>query len=147
MSQIKKIGSRMEVTPKPDRLGGLIPAKRDDEAVTLGQLNEYGVTGVSYKKYVALISQSGASAPTVVELENTLGGTITWGYSSPGTYTGTLTGAFTNNKTTSIISGLETYQFDVKRTSDNAILIQAFASGVGADNLLTNNTLIITVYN
>lgn len=57
-------------------------------------------TAVSpYKKYVALLSQTGSNAPTATILENTLGGTITWSRNLSGNYTGTLTGAFTANKT------------------------------------------------
>ena len=53
-----------------------------------------------YKVYTALVTQSGTNAPTATVLENTLGGTPTWAFSSAGTFTLTLTGAFTNNKTT-----------------------------------------------
>ncbi len=52
-----------------------------------------------YKKYIALLSQSGTSAPTAIILENTLG-TIIWGRTSAGIYTATLTNAFSANKTT-----------------------------------------------
>ena len=52
-----------------------------------------------YKKYVALLSQSGDNNPTVIVLENTLGGTITWARNNTGLYIGTLPGAFTQNKT------------------------------------------------
>lgn len=52
-----------------------------------------------YLKYVALLTQSGTSAPTATVLENTLGGTIVWTRNDVGDYTGTLAGAFTENKT------------------------------------------------
>jgi hypothetical protein len=58
-----------------------------------------GGGGTSYKKYVALISQSGAADPTVIVLENTLGGDIVWTTESAGRYVGTLAGAFPLNKT------------------------------------------------
>ncbi len=50
-------------------------------------------------KYVALLTQTGTSAPTATVLENTLGGTVVWSYTSVGNYTGTLSGAFTVSKT------------------------------------------------
>jgi hypothetical protein len=49
-------------------------------------------------KYTALISQSGTSAPTAIVLDNTLGGTVVWTRNSTGVYFGTLSGAFTVNK-------------------------------------------------
>lgn len=52
-----------------------------------------------YLKYVALLTQSGTSAPTATVLENTLGGTVVWTRNDVGDYTGTLAGAFTANKT------------------------------------------------
>ncbi len=50
------------------------------------------------KIYRVLISQSSTNPPTVIVLENTLGN-IVWTYSDVGTYIGTLTNAFTLNKT------------------------------------------------
>jgi hypothetical protein len=49
-------------------------------------------------KYTALISQSGTSAPTAIVLDNTLVGTVVWTRNSTGVYFGTLSGAFTVNK-------------------------------------------------
>jgi hypothetical protein len=57
-----------------------------------------------YKSYVALLSQTGTSAPVATVLENTLGGTVVWTRNSIGDYSGTLTGAFTLDKTTCNIS-------------------------------------------
>ena len=52
-----------------------------------------------YKRYVALLTQSGTDAPVATVLENTLGGTVVWTYDSEGTYIATLAGVFTENKT------------------------------------------------
>jgi hypothetical protein len=43
--------------------------------------------GGSYLKYVALLTQLGSNAPTAIVLENSLGGDITYDYTSQGTYT------------------------------------------------------------
>lgn len=51
------------------------------------------------KIYVALLTQTGINAPVATVLKNTLGGTVVWSVSSPGSYIGTLTGAFTSGKT------------------------------------------------
>ena len=59
---------------------------------------------VSYKKYIALLNQTGTNAPTAYVLENTLSGLITWTRSAIGDYYGTLTGEFTLDKVWVIIS-------------------------------------------
>src|SRR3990167_9364436 len=58
-------------------------------------------------RYVALLAQAGTAAPTATVLENTLGGTVVWTRVAAGNYRGTLTGAFTLNKTY-LISGTGT---------------------------------------
>jgi hypothetical protein len=55
--------------------------------------------GSSYLSYVALLTQTGTSAPVATVLANTLGGTVVWTRDSAGNYTGTLAGAFTEDKT------------------------------------------------
>ncbi len=58
----------------------------------------------TYKKYVAILSQSGTDVPTATILENTLGITIAWSYSSEGVYVGTpSSGTFPAAKTTLLI--------------------------------------------
>src|SRR5688572_16305439 len=57
-----------------------------------------------YKVYVALLTQTGTSAPVATVLENTLGGTVVWARGGTGEYTGTLAGAFTADKTTASIA-------------------------------------------
>jgi hypothetical protein len=54
---------------------------------------------IPYKIYNAILTQSGNSAPVATVLQNTLGGTVVWTRYSEGLYLGTLTGAFTPNKT------------------------------------------------
>jgi hypothetical protein len=63
--------------------------------------NEYDVSApgkaappVTYKKYVALLTQIGTNNPVADVLENTLGGTLTWTRQSTGIYHATLTNAF-----------------------------------------------------
>lgn len=63
------------------------------------QLNAKADGTAGVKVYRALLTQTGTDAPTATVLENSLGGTPTYGYVDPGTYTVTLTGAFTANKT------------------------------------------------
>ncbi len=57
-----------------------------------------GVVLPTYKKYVALITQTGTLDPVVEILENTIGD-IVWTRAGVGVYFGTLIGAFTLDKT------------------------------------------------
>lgn len=57
------------------------------------------VATTTYTKYVALLTQTGTSAPTAIVLENTLGFTPTWTYDSVGTYFINSSTGFTLNKT------------------------------------------------
>ena len=90
-----------ELTP---RLGAI---KATDLMVISEQLESgYGtksVTGLQikpYKTYLANISQTGASAPTVNYSYSELTSTITWAYISTGLYEATLsTNELTTNKT------------------------------------------------
>lgn len=91
MSSIKKINDRMEISPKPERLGNIVRAKYKDEAVPLSQLVAYGATK-PVLKYVALVTQSGGNAPTQNILENNTGGTITWSRTAAGEYLATASG-------------------------------------------------------
>lgn len=67
-------------------------------------------TAKPYKVYTALLSQSGTSAPVATVLENTLGGTVVWSRVSIGEYRGTLTGAFTANKTVVLQGGTAAFK-------------------------------------
>ena len=104
-----------------------------------------------YKVYAALLAQSGTSAPVATVLENTLGGTPIWAYSSVGGYTATLTGAFAINKTSVLISNGQAANalFGSYRLSDNAIGLTTTVAGTGApvDGAIFNATIEIRVYN
>ena len=82
---------------------GLKDSRRDDGylagAITVSDFAAQLVPAPAYKVYTALLTQSGTSAPVATVLENTLSGTITWSYSSVGSYQATLVGAFPSSKT------------------------------------------------
>jgi hypothetical protein len=103
----------------------------------------------NYERYIALITQTSTSAPTVIELENTIG-PIVWSRKTTGDYSGTLSGAFTANKTYATIS---------QTLADSIVMISTTASdiniittnlhspiAVAHDGHLNNNTLEIRVY-
>lgn len=108
---------------------------------------------VGTKKYVALLTQSGTSAPVATVLENTLGGTVVWSYSGIGSYNATLAGAFTENKT--FINPSKICLMSDGSTSDNVIIIHTSANVInvatsildgGSNGVLTNFPISITVY-
>ena len=103
----------------------------------------------NYERYIALISQSSTADPVVIELENTIG-PIIWTRKVTGEYSGTLTGAFTANKTYATIS---------QTLADSIVMISTTASDINIittnlhsptaakhDSHLSNNTLEIRVY-
>ena len=55
-----------------------------------------------YKEYVAILNQTGTSAPTVTVIKNELGGSLIWTRVAPGFYMGTLVAAFTTGKVVAI---------------------------------------------
>ena len=105
---------------------------------------------VRYKKYIALMTQTGTAAPTVVVLENTIGD-IVWTRASTGLYRGTLTGAFTLDKTyammsVTLIDGI----VNVFRFSNDTVRVATTnlknPNADYHDNHLLNNTIEIRVY-
>lgn len=88
------------------------------------------VTG--WKEWCGYVTQSSTSAPTASVIMNTLGGTITWAYTSTGTYTGTLTGAFPAAKFVGssgfidvAASGDNTYS--IQRGTDNTVVLKTYS--------------------
>ncbi len=61
-----------------------------------------------YKRYVALVSQSGTDSPTAEVLENTFDGTPVWSRIVEGEYYCTLSGAWTNFKTACWVGTMNT---------------------------------------
>jgi len=126
------------------------PATLSTELVTLGQI------GAVPKKYTALISQSGTSAPTVTVLENTLGGTVVWTRSGAGAFTGTLSGAFTSNKTVMWISNtagaIASFPAYIAGNTTGSVNSVTFGTYIGSnppvstDGLITNASIEIRVY-
>ena len=104
----------------------------------------------TYKKYIALITQSSTSAPTVIELENTIG-PIVWTRISTGVYEGTLTGAFTLDKVYTTLNQVYTNSIVlVYRKDIDVIKIETTnlhsPTAAHHDTHLLKNTLEIRVY-
>jgi hypothetical protein len=104
----------------------------------------------TYTKYVALITQSSTAAPTVIELENTIG-PIVWTRISTGVYEGTFTGAFTLDKTYTTLNQVYTDNIAlVYRKDIDVIKIETTnlhsPTAAHHDTHLLKNTLEIRVY-
>ena len=104
----------------------------------------------TYKKYIALITQSSTSAPTVIVLENTIG-PIIWTRISTGVYEGTLTGAFTLDKVYTTLNQVYTNSIAlVYRKTNDVIKIETTnlhsPTAAHHDTHLLKNTLEIRVY-
>jgi hypothetical protein len=132
------VTSRIYTLPTADGTNGQVLQTNGS-----GTLSWFGA-----KKYVALLTQTGTSAPTATVLDNTLGGTLVWSYDGVGSYTGTLTGAFTSNKTAVLISGVYKGSVSGLRKTDNTVQITTTATSTNteANALLDSTTIEIKVY-
>jgi hypothetical protein len=106
---------------------------------------------VAVKTYRALVTQATTAAPTAAVLENSLGGTLVWARGSAGTYTATLTGAFTSDKTFIMQPGETGTIAAIKnviavRTSDNVVTVTTGAGGTLEDSVLSSFPIEILVY-
>jgi hypothetical protein len=137
-------------------VGNNLTVENDGMATTnmtiTNTLNGRAVSDIlpTYKKYIALITQTGTSAPSVIELENTIG-PIVWTRSAVGIYFGTLTGAFTDNKTYVTLSNVQRNSIVLSnRRDDDTIEVSTTnlqnPNASYHDSHLTYNTLEIRVY-
>ena len=102
-----------------------------------------------YKVYTALLSQSGTNAPTAIVLENTLGFTPTFTYSSVGSYDVVSSSGFTNNKTALFIHNIGTNHIAIYRSTTSLLRINTTNSaGTLSDDMMgVPVTVEIRVYN
>ena|SRR5436190_11346884 len=105
------------------------------------------------KEYMAIISQSSTSAPTVVVISNTLGGTVVWSRNGVGDYSATLSSAFTSNKTfittmnQQLPIGDRTAFFSISSTSVISMLTRKISDNTAVDLQLSSSMVIeIKVY-
>lgn len=107
------------------------------------------VTGRPYKVYTALLSQTGTDAPVATVLENSIGA-IVWTRALGGYFKGTLTGAFTANKTFCLVTRYDTAQTKFcafgRVASSNEVELTSFTdAGALSDGM--NAQVEIRVYN
>lgn len=111
-----------------------------------------GVVGerIAPKIYTALLTQSGTGAPTATILGTNELGSIVWTRNSTGNYTGTLTGAFTLNKTWAIcqkgdMNGSFANGLLSSSSANSVLLTVTDNAGSSVDNF-TNMSIEIRVY-
>lgn len=98
------------------------------------------------KEYRALISQTGTSAPSLIEFENSIGA-IVWTRIAVGKYMGTLTSAFTINKVECYCGTpmVDDRVYNFYRKSANAVELYTYEAGVFADAIIDNLSIKITI--
>ena len=104
-----------------------------------------------YKVYTALLTRTGATAPTAIVLENTLG-TITFGYTTVGTYQINSADLFIADKTVVFTQQEPSGAFGRvlaagRTTSTEIVLSQTTSSGTSNDDWVTPVSIEIRVYN
>jgi hypothetical protein len=98
----------------------------------------------SYKYYLATISQDSTLAPTVTVFENNIG-TIVWTRDSVGMYTGTLSSAFTVDKTL-FIPLVSNLSVTLELGTTSTIRVYSFLLTAYADEILNKFPFEIRVY-
>ena len=143
------MNKKISTLPNADAITGaeLVPIVQDGvtKQTTISDLRPY-------KVYSALLTQSGTDAPIAIVLENTIG-EIVWDYDTSGSYIGTLTDAFTNNKSFTILTtnsnATDKPIFSIQFIDTDRIAINTYDidSSSYTDGLLLNTPIEIRVYN
>jgi len=103
---------------------------------------------ITYKKYVALLKQTGTTAPVATIIENTLTDLITWTYNGVGNYTGTLTSEFTQYKTLIFHNNTSQGFTYINWQNEDEIDVETWdTTGASANGQLDYMTIEIRVYN
>ena len=103
---------------------------------------------LTYKKYIALLKQTGTTAPVATIIENTLTDLITWTYNGVGNYTGTLTSEFTQYKTLIFHNNTAQGFTYVNWQNEDEIDVETWdTTGASANGQLDYMTIEIRVYN
>ncbi len=140
----------------PDESDKALFLNDDGDLVTKDQNGDIQYVTLSDTKapkiYRALLTQTGTSAPVATVLENSLGGNITFAYTSVGEYTATATGLL--NSTTGIsiggghnsVNSSDVPTFGIKSQGNNSFIITSGdALNQGLFNGILDKTLI-TIY-
>jgi hypothetical protein len=112
-----------------------------------------GAVVAPFKKYVALLNQSGTSAPTAIVLENTFSEIPTFSRTSAGVYKLELIDSFTLDKTFIVTGSADvsggTGDFATviaRRFDEDTITLYTYDNFASSDNMLVNTSIEIRVY-
>jgi hypothetical protein len=98
----------------------------------------YIAAAIGYLNYEAKLVQIAGAAPSPTVLNNDLAGAVAWTRNSAGIYTGTLAGAFLNNKVIAWATGQSNnlvVSYDLQRATDNTVVLKN--SSVSDDNIVS----------
>lgn len=161
LGHARNSGTKGYIEMLTDSLIAKLPIKTTgDTLIVAGEFNSATSTNVIYKEsladargykvYTALLSQSSTSDPTATVLGGNQIGTIVWTRNSAGNYTGTLTGAFTSNKTWLICQkgdgGGSFVNALLSRASANAVTLDVRDNAGSVTDGYTNLSIEIRVY-
>ncbi len=154
--------TRINFTIDELKYSNLLITEIDFDGVVMGSQDDFETNietmfpalaggGSLYLVYRAIMSQDGgATAPTEDYLiENTLGGTLVWGYSQTGVYSATLAGAFPTQSKVAFIAGAGGYaiQYEFVWVSANELSITTLDPvGAADDGRLYFSYIEIRVY-
>ena len=117
-----------------------------------GSVSVSGVPLVEFREYVALLSQSGVSAPAATVVKNSLGGDLVWSRDGSGYYSAYLASAFPAGKVICFSSmgwlefeGFERYA-TLLRNSDNAIALKIWDRDVQSCDGFLDLSIQVRVY-
>jgi hypothetical protein len=143
ISQLTAKGSKIATTDR-------VAIAQDDGGGTFSSKYVTGEQLFGYKKYTALLSQTGTNAPTATVLENSLGGTVVWTRNTDGEYYGTLLNAFPINKTFIMINAFSNNTSDsaaaLWNTVSQVAVLTCDTSFTRVDNILSLTSIEIRVY-
>lgn len=154
---VNLVGDVMQLMEKIMAESGITPNGLPDNEANGWQLYEalklVGYLGKGYKAYIANLTQTGSSAPTVTPIVNEIGAII-WTRSGVGEYVGTLAGAFPVGKIICFVqqssNGFPRGFINCGPFGTNVINLRTFdTSGVAADGLfgtINTSSLEIRVY-
>lgn len=146
------LGELPTVTSTADTTFVVITDTVTSQKIAISDLRK---TLIPYSVYKALITQSGTGDPTVIVLENTLGGDIVWTRSSLGIYNGVLSGAFPdankffakNGFVMNVdVSSVAIKPFGISRVDSDNIKIQTGTTSTLQDGVLNSTPIEIQVY-
>jgi hypothetical protein len=163
---IREVKYNFTLTPgvNDDSTRGFVPDSRwildngdiylctdNTEGAAVWELISTTIPKYKYKVYTALLTRTGATAPTAIVLENTLG-TITFGYTTVGTYQINSAYLFIADKTVVFTQQEPSGAFGRvlaagRTTSTQIALSQTTSSGNSNDDWVTPVSIEIRVYN